>query len=406
MPLRQGRDPALELLRTAFAIGQHRIHRQWRVDAIEHAVGLDVGAVQAIGGDHLPVDLGGHRVGVGEPVTQGGAECHVHPALVAGDALAYGRHVFLVALAVTARRGLLVQLVGLECVTGIQLVGDSHRHYAQAGYMLPEGLAGLVAAHAQHFDDRRLSAIHAVLGPTLPLGDPDRRALLQDRVLNVVGQVFRGGQQFPRATDRALDDKALVEPHQVGHPGLGQQVVADGDTHGVAAGAVQRVIGKGRVHGDIPVIAHVQVGLPRIQLLQSRHAETAGGVLNHAVHVALDNHLHGTDVRYAPDLVRQPPAHQRPGQAGGQARQPAQAKPRHGGQELSIGQQPGEDLRDLLIAIGAYLCKWIVQALNLVVKAAHDTQIPCTSHQRRPCPDGRGRGKIHAAGTDGESGFC
>jgi hypothetical protein len=63
----------------------------------------------------------------------------------------------------------------------------------------------------------------------------------------------------------AAHDEALVEPHQVRDVVLGQQVVADGDAHGVAAAGIQRVVHEGRIQRDVAVVADEQAGLGGIR---------------------------------------------------------------------------------------------------------------------------------------------
>ena len=129
--------------------------------------------------DDLPIDLCGHCLRAVQPGTQRRAKGHVHTTLFTGNSPGYRGHIFLLAFFVTALRRHLMQLTGLHGITGIQLIGDGHRHNTEALDMLAERLLALVTAHGQHLYDHRFSAIHAIFGPPLALRNPDRCIFLQ-----------------------------------------------------------------------------------------------------------------------------------------------------------------------------------------------------------------------------------
>ena len=90
--------------------------------------------------------------------------------------------------------------------------------------------------------------------------DPDRVPPRVHGVTDILRQQLGRRQQRTRTSDIALHNKALVESHQIGHPGLGEQIVTNGNGQRIGARSVQRVIGIGRVHHNIPVVTEIDPG--------------------------------------------------------------------------------------------------------------------------------------------------
>lgn len=59
------------------------------------------------------------------------------------------------------------------------------------------------------------------------------------RLADVGRQLAERLHHLPRPLGGALDDEALVELHQLGGAGFAQQVVADGNAHGIEPVGVQ-----------------------------------------------------------------------------------------------------------------------------------------------------------------------
>jgi hypothetical protein len=75
---------------------------------------------------------------------------------------------------------------------------------------------------------------------------------------------------------------------------------------------MQGVIGKGRIERNIAVVAHEQVRAVSIQSPQPGYSKSAGGFLDHAIHVRLDDHLHTEHVMNAAHFPGEQEPHQPP----------------------------------------------------------------------------------------------
>ena len=114
------------------------------------------------------------------------------------------------------------------------------------------------AAHVEHLQEALRGDVDTVLGPSLPLGDPDRALSGGDAFADILGQDLRGQVEFaggdaaddldhPVGADQALDRLALEEV--VAHADLGEgQLVPEQDQ-----------LGEGGVEDDIAVVGHRQV---------------------------------------------------------------------------------------------------------------------------------------------------
>jgi hypothetical protein len=92
------------------------------------------------------------------------------------------------------------------------------------------------------------------------------------RLADVGRQLAEGLHHLPRSLGGALDDEALVELHQLGGAGLAQQVVADGDAHGIESVGVQPPVDERRIHGDVPVVGDEQVALLLLEVFEPGEA--------------------------------------------------------------------------------------------------------------------------------------
>ena len=90
--------------------------------------------------------------------------------------------------------------------------------------------------------------------------DPDRITARAHRVTDIFRQQLGSRQQRAWTAHIPLHNKALVESQQVRHPGFGEQIVANGNRQGLGARPVQRVIGIGRIHHNIPVVTEIDAG--------------------------------------------------------------------------------------------------------------------------------------------------
>ena len=165
-------------------------------------------------------------------------------------------HILELRLDVTLARG---KLGRLERITGIHLVSNHQWDNIEIREHRLRCLSPL-SGQGEHFDHRGLSEIAPVLGPTFTMRDPDRVPPRVHGVTDILRQQLGRRQQRPRTTDIPLHNKALIESHQIGHPGLGEQIVTNGNGQRIGARSVQRVIGIGRVHHNIPVVTEIDPG--------------------------------------------------------------------------------------------------------------------------------------------------
>ncbi|MNR08296.1 hypothetical protein D3C85_1244440 [compost metagenome] len=140
----------------------------------------------------------------------------------------------------------------------------------------------------EHLEDRRFGTVVTVLGAAFGLGDPDRGAIVADRMVDVRRQQLISRHFFPASADRAVHDEALVQAHQVADERLLQQVIANGDAWRRQAGVVHGVVDEGRVHHDVAVVGDEQIGTAGLELLHPCIGDTVGGTLNGMVDVNLD----------------------------------------------------------------------------------------------------------------------
>ncbi len=112
-----------------------------------------------------------------------------------------------------------------------------------------------------------------------------------NRVANIGRQLAERLHHLPRPLGGAFDDKALVELHQLGGAGFAQQVVTDGDAHGIETVGVQPPVDERRIHGDVSVVGDKQIALLFLQMLNPGEGHPLGGGGDHAGHVPGDPHL-------------------------------------------------------------------------------------------------------------------
>ena len=110
------------------------------------------------------------------PLVDGCAAVVVDATLVAEDACLHVVEVVLTALLEGRVVALLLELLRLEVVAGVVLVGDGQRNDVQ----LAE-----VATHGKHFENRLLGVVAGVLGTALALGYPDVFVFLGDGIVDI-----------------------------------------------------------------------------------------------------------------------------------------------------------------------------------------------------------------------------
>ncbi len=173
------------------------------------------------------------------------------------------------------------------------------------------------------------------------------------RLADVGRQLAERLHHLPRPLGGALDDEALVELHQLGGAGFAQQVVADGNAHGIETMGVQTPVDERRIHGDVPVVGDEQVALLLFQMLKPGEGHPLGGGGDHPAHVAGHPHLHLMDGGHLGPLVAQELADQRANGPAQPAHQGAEAILGDGANEFIIPDQPLDGCRYFLIAVGA-----------------------------------------------------
>ncbi len=170
-------------------------------------------------------------------------------------------------------------------------------------------------------------------------------------MVDVGGEHLVRGELLAPPGERAADDEALVQAHQVADEGALQQVVADGDARCAHPGLEHRVVDEGRIHDDVAVVGQKQIGAAGFELVQPRVGDAVGRAFDGAVEVELDALLQCIHRMDAGELTVQAPRDERleqPTQTAGEARK---AKPRKNLQKLPVGKQPGHDGRDFGVSV-------------------------------------------------------
>ncbi|MNL40194.1 hypothetical protein D3C87_1625250 [compost metagenome] len=155
----------------------------------------------------------------------------------------------------------------------------------------------------EHLEDRRFGTVVTVLGAAFGLGDPDRGAIVADRMVDVRRQQLIRRHFLTTAGDRTVHDEALVQAHQIADKRLLQQVVADRDARRRQAGVVHGVVDEGRVHDDIAVVGDEQIGAAGLELLDTGVGHAIGGALDGVVDVGLDLVLQRRHRSYVGELT-------------------------------------------------------------------------------------------------------
>jgi hypothetical protein len=123
------------------------------------------------------------------------------------------------------------------------------------------------------------------------------------------------------------------------------QVIANGDTGSIKTIVEQGVAGKGGIESDIPVVAHKQVGLVGVEILQPGYGEAGGGVFDHTRHISLDDSLQSLHIFNAGELPAQSHPHQRPQRPSQPVAHPLEFQFADGREKFGIIQQSLQDSR-------------------------------------------------------------
>ena len=107
----------------------------------------------------------------------------MHATFVARNAEGNALVILARRFGVAAAAGADKQLASLGLVAGVVLVADRHRRQAQGIDHFGEWLT--LAAHMEHLEDCRIGAVITILGAAFGLGDPDRLAIIADRVIDI-----------------------------------------------------------------------------------------------------------------------------------------------------------------------------------------------------------------------------
>ncbi|OMP13178.1 hypothetical protein COLO4_02140, partial [Corchorus olitorius] len=346
LPLRLGLG---QLFGTEHLVGLRYLQLRIRVRPLR--IRQVVHREQPVAAENLPVDMRRQLLGVLEQRSHRRVEVDMHAALVAGDAQADAQVVLARRLGVGTGGRADIQLAGLGLVARVVFIADRHRAQVQRLDHLAERL--VLAAHVEHLEDRRIGTVVAVLGPTLGLGDPDRRTVVADRVVDVGRKQLVGRQLLAPAADGAVHDEALVQAHHVADERLLQQVVADGDARGRQAGVVHGVVDEGRVHDDVTVVGQEQIGGARLELLDAGVGNTVGGPFDGVIDVELDLVLQGCDALHPGELLAQAPGDQRLEQPAEAIGHPRKAEPGQDIEECRIAEQACQNGRDFSVVIGS-----------------------------------------------------
>ena len=254
------------------------------VVAGEESVAAVDGSVDASG--YLGIDLGARQVGqLVDPRVNARRNLIVYMSLLAIDTYLHIVEVVLLALLELGVVAFLLELLGLEVVAGVVLVGDGQWYYVEVSEAL-DGCA--FATHGQHLEDGVLCAVVGVLGASLALRNPDVVFFVVDGMVDVTAHELAALEQFAWA-EAASYDEGFVHADERPDPGVDEQVVADGYLDGFLEIVFDEGhVEQGTVEDDVAVVAHV--GVACLTLLDG--IVTKGEVGGCLLHDLLDDTFH------------------------------------------------------------------------------------------------------------------
>ena len=214
----------------------------------------------------LVVDAGGKRV--------------VDMSLELGNAGLHADEVVFLGLLEVGVLALEQVLASLEAVVGVILIAQCDGGDVQLLEALDE--RHVAVAVGEHLDEALLGAVVAVLAASLALGNPDGAFLLSEHEVHIARELQRGGHGL-QAAQVALDDKALVQSHELGDPVVDEQVVANGNFARVHVMLNHEVAQQCRVENDVAVVGNECVGHIFLQVLETAGGEAARGFGEQAV---------------------------------------------------------------------------------------------------------------------------
>src|SRR3990167_3977424 len=154
---------------------------------------------QPVAAENLPVHFRSQQFAVFQALADWRAEVHMHAAFIAGDTEGDALIILACHLGVAASVSADKQLAGLGLVAGVVLVADRYWCQAQGIDHLCEWLT--LAAHMEHLEDRRIGAVITILGAAFGLSDPDRLAIIADRMIDIGRQQLIGRQLLAPPAD-------------------------------------------------------------------------------------------------------------------------------------------------------------------------------------------------------------
>ena len=334
-------------------------------------------------GNQLRINCARHGFGIFECAVQRRAEGQVHPAFVTHDPRHDAREILIVRLCIGSVLLRQEQLARLHPITGVQLVGHRHRHQREPLDQFGQ-ITGLVpVGQREHLDQRRLGTIDAILGASFALGNPHRHAFLQ-AVANVPRGQRHGRVRSLRAFRPALDDEALVEPHQIRRVVHAEEIVADRNSGRRTAAIQQSPVHEPGVQGDIPMIGHEQETPARRKLVHTADTEPVGRVVDHPREEPGQKRLHAGNAGDPTQLSMKLPARQAHRQRGPESGCSRKDELRRRACDSGFRQQPAEHGGHLLVRVWTNLvegCHWGVTiakrrfALKRIV-LYHRTSVP------------------------------
>ena len=164
------------------------------------------------------------RVGVVPP--DGWREVQVDASLEPRDARLDALGILFRLLVIAAFGVAEVELPRLDGCARVDLVADRHRHKAHPAQPLAERGGIAPVGEVEHFQERRLGTVDAVLRTTLALRDPHRFSGLQHGP-HVRRRLPHGVERRSRSADVAVDDERLVESHEVAAKPGTEEIVAN-----------------------------------------------------------------------------------------------------------------------------------------------------------------------------------
>ena len=196
------------------------------------------------------------------------------------------QHIFVRCLFIDTRKRSIFRH-SLHKVAGFILITDGDGHYLQ---LVEIRLKVARACHREHLQQTLVSAVVAVLGTTVALGNPHRTVLLEKHVVYIVRKEHRVIVELASRTV-ADNSEHLVQAEQVDDEVVLHQVVAETYLRSFETVAYQCHIQQTGIQCDVAMVRHKEICLAAVQVFQSTISERFGAALHNLVYQRTHHHI-------------------------------------------------------------------------------------------------------------------